>query len=32
MPWYTHVPSFSVNGFLTFLGTFSNPSTLCAPG
>lgn len=32
MPWYTHVPSFSVNGFLTFLGTFPNPSTLCNAG
>jgi hypothetical protein len=33
LPWYLHSsPSFSVNGSLTFLGTFSKPSTLCNPG
>ena len=33
LPWYTHpVQSFSVNGFYTLLGTFSNASDLCGPG
>jgi hypothetical protein len=26
------VPSFSVNGFYSFLGTFTKPDTLCGPG
>ncbi len=33
LPWYLHaMPSFSVNGFYTYLGTFTSPSTLCGPG
>jgi hypothetical protein len=32
LPWYTHAPSFSVNGFFTLLGTFPTFSTLCGPG
>jgi hypothetical protein len=33
LPWYLHtVPSFSVNGSYTFLGTFPTFSALCGPG
>ena len=33
LPWYLHtVPSFSVNGWYTFLNTFPSFSTLCGPG
>jgi hypothetical protein len=33
LPWYLHTnPSFSVNGFYTFLGTFPTFSKLCGPG
>ena len=33
VPWFTHaVPSFSVNGFYSYLGTFRMPSALCGPG
>jgi hypothetical protein len=33
LPWYLHnSPSYSVNGFYSFLGTFVTPSTLCGPG
>ncbi len=33
LPWYLHTaPSFSVNGFYTYLGTFTSPSALCGPG
>jgi hypothetical protein len=33
MTWYLHsVPSFSVNGWYTFLNTFPTFSTLCGPG
>jgi hypothetical protein len=33
LPWYLHSnPSFSVNGFYTFLGTYTTPSQLCGPG
>ena len=30
--WYTHVLSPGVNGFLTYLGTFLTPSSLCGAG
>lgn len=33
LPWYLHTaPSFSVNGWYTFLNTFPSFSTLCGPG
>jgi hypothetical protein len=32
MPWYLHGPSFSVNGWYTFLNTFTTPAALCGPG
>jgi hypothetical protein len=33
LPWYLHTsPSFSVNGFYTYLNTFPTFSTLCGPG
>jgi hypothetical protein len=33
LPWYLHsVPSFSVNGWYTFLNAFPSFSTLCGPG
>jgi len=33
LPWYLHtVPSFSVNGWYTFLNTFPTFSSLCGPG
>jgi hypothetical protein len=33
LPWYLHsIPSFSVNGWYTFLNTFTTFSTLCSAG
>ncbi len=33
LPWYLHtVPSFSVNGYYSYLGTFATFSSLCGPG
>jgi len=33
LPWYLHTsPSFSVNGFYSYLNTFPSFSTLCGPG
>lgn len=33
LTWYMHTtPSYSVNGFYSYLGTFTTPSTLCGPG
>ena len=33
LPWYLHTsPSFSVNGFYSYLNTFPTFSTLCGPG
>ncbi|HWD99349.1 MAG TPA: hypothetical protein VG345_09935, partial [Bryobacteraceae bacterium] len=33
LPWYLHTsPSFSVNGFYSYLNTFPTWSTLCGPG
>jgi hypothetical protein len=33
LPWYLHTaPSFSVNGFYSYLNTFPTYSTLCGPG
>jgi hypothetical protein len=33
LPWYLHAsPSFSVNGFYSYLNTFPTASTLCGPG
>ena len=33
LPWYLQAKtSFSVNGFYTYLGTFTSPATLCGPG
>jgi len=30
--WYLHGTSFGVSGYWTYLGTFTQPSTLCGPG
>jgi hypothetical protein len=32
LPWYMHGPSFSVNGFYTYLNTFPTFSSLCGAG
>ena len=32
LSWYMHGPSFGVNGFYTYLGTFPTFSSLCGPG
>jgi hypothetical protein len=33
LPWYLHSkPSFSVNGWFTFLNSFTAPGKLCGPG
>lgn len=32
LPWFLQIPSYSVNGFYSYLGTFKTPATLCGPG
>ncbi len=32
LAWFLHGPSFSANGWYSYLGTFMRPSSLCGPG